>query len=207
MQQRSSEWYAARLGKVTASRISDVMAKGRSGEPSRTRATYMAELVCERLTGQPHESYQSPDMLRGSDVEAQAKASYSLMHGVDLVDGEFDPHPTIDNSGASPDTLIGNDGLAEFKCPKSGTHIDTLLDEKIDRSYILQMQWQMACTGRKYCDFVSFDPNFPVDMQLFVQRIKRDDVVISEIEAEVRKFLAELAGKIGVLNAKYAVAA
>jgi hypothetical protein len=151
MQQNSAEWYEARLGKVTASRIADVMAKGRSGEPSRTRASYMAELICERLTGQRYESFQSADMERGNEVEAQAKASYGFTNAEVMAEGGFDPHPCITDFGASPDTLVGYEGLAEFKCPKSSTHIDTLMGVKIDRGYIFQMQTQMACTGRKWC--------------------------------------------------------
>ncbi len=199
-----SELSPERIGRVTASRVSDVMAKGKGGEPSRTRASYMAELICERLTGDQYDSYQSADMARGNEIEAQAKASYELQTGNVLVQGGFHIHPNIPDFGASPDSEIGEDGLAEFKCPKSSTHIDTLMGDKIDRGYILQMQAQMACTGRKWCDFVSFDPRMPVDMQLFIKRVSRDDGFIAQMETEVTAFLVELEGKIAALNSQYA---
>lgn len=207
MDQQSAEWRAARLGKVTASRVSDVMAKGRNGEPSRTRASYMAELICERLTGEPYDSYQSADMERGSLVEGRAKSTYELLTGLPMTDGGFDAHPVIADFGASPDMLVGSDGLAEFKCPKSSTHIDSLLGDKIDRAYVLQMQAQMACTGRKWCDFVSFDPRMPLDMQMIITRVGRDDVMIAEMEKEVSTFLSDMTAKIEALNSKFKVAA
>lgn len=194
------EWIDARLGRVTASRLSDVMAKGRSGEPSRTRASYMAELICERLTGRQYEGFQSADMARGNELEADAKQAYAFIQGVDIQDGGFDLHPSVPDFGASPDSHVGSEGHAEFKCPKSSTHLDTFLSGKIDREYLLQMQGQMACTGRKWCDFVSYDPRFPLDMQLFIKRVPRDDELIKVIENEVVAFLGELADKMASIG-------
>lgn len=206
MEQRSPEWYAARLGKVTASRIADLMAKTKTGY-STSRANYMAELVCERLTGNPADNYVSPAMQWGIDNEAAAKAAYAFMtdHAVEEIG--FVDHPSIAMAGASPDGLIGTDGLVEVKCPNSASHIETLLSEKIDGKYILQMQWQMACTGRAFCDFVSFDPRLPAEMQLWMKRVNRDDKTIEEINGEVIAFLVQLSDKVGALQSRYKEAA
>lgn len=200
--QGTEEWKQARLGIVTASRLSDVMAKGKSGEPSRTRAAYMAELICERLTGQPYDGFQSADMLRGNEVEAEAKAAYTFMTDAETLDGGFDLHPAIPEFGASPDMLVGNIGLAEFKCPKTSTHLDTIMTGKIDREYLLQMQGQMACTGREWVDFCSFDPRLPSHLRMWTFRVQRDADKIAEIEGEVKLFLAEMDVKLAKLNAK-----
>lgn len=192
-QQRTPEWYAARLGKVTASRIDAVMATGKGGGPSLTRAAYLADLLLERLTGQPADSYRSADMERGQEIEPLAVAAYEARRDVLVEPVSFVPHPTIPNSGASPDGLVDADGLVEIKCPKSHTHLATLKGATIDRGYRLQMQWQMACTGRAWCDFVSFDPRMPAHLQLHVTRVERDAELIAEVEAGVRQFLDELA--------------
>jgi len=199
MEQRSDEWFSARLGKVTASRVSDLMARTKSGY-SASRANYMAELICERLTGQPAERFSNAAMQWGTDTEPHAKAAYSFMRDASVVEVGFVPHPTIPDFGASPDGLVGADGLIEIKCPNTATHIDTLLNDGIDGKYITQMQVQMACTGRQWCDFVSFDPRLPVDMQLFIKRVDRDNGRIQEIEAEVQSFLAEIGKKIDALH-------
>jgi putative phage-type endonuclease len=202
MEQRSPEWFAARLGKVGASRICDVMARTRSGYGA-SRANYLAELVCERLTGVCAESYMNAAMQWGIDQEAAARAAYCFITDCDVEPCGFFDHPTVLMSGASPDGIIGNDGLLEIKCPNSHGHIETLLTGVIDGKYILQMQWQMACTSRAWADFVSFDPRLPAEMQLWVKRVARDDNVIAEIESEVRKFLAELDEKVAALRSRY----
>jgi hypothetical protein len=143
----------------------------------------------------------------GTDTEPQARASYEFASANAVMECGFIDHPSIPNFGASPDGLISDVGLVEIKCPNSANHIETLLNGGIDGKYILQMQVQMACTDRKWCDFVSFDPRLPIDMQIFIQRVPRDDAEIAEIETEVSKFLAELEAKIEALNAKYKVAA
>jgi putative phage-type endonuclease len=199
MEQRTDEWFSARLGKVTASRVSDVVAKTKTGYGA-TRGNYMSQLIVERLTGRSVESFSSSAMQWGTDTEPLARAAYETFKDV-LVDEEgFVQHPTIEMAGASPDGLIGDDGLVEIKCPNTATHIETLIAKKADARYINQMQWQMAVTGRKWCDFVSFDPRMPEDLQLFVTRVERDDKKIAELEAAVIEFLNEVDQKIATLK-------
>lgn len=202
MEQRSPEWFAARLGKVTASRISDLMARTKSGY-SASRANYMAELVCERLTGVKTEGYTNAAMQWGIDNEAAAKAAYSFMTDNAIEDRGFIDHPYIEMAGASPDGLVGKDGLVEVKCPNSASHIETLLSEAIDGKYLLQMQFQMACAVRRWCDFVSFDPRLPPEMQLWIKRVQFDEQVADEIDREVRKFHKELGDKVAALQSRY----
>jgi putative phage-type endonuclease len=203
MEQRSPEWFAARLGRVTASRVADIMAKTKTGY-STSRTNYMAELICERLTNKQAESYQNSAMLWGIEAEPFARETYLEAVSTDcVVEVGFINHPTIDMAGASPDGLVGEDGLVEIKCPNTSTHIDTLIAQAIPAKYITQMQWQMACTGRKWCDFVSFDPRLTEELHIFVKRIDRDDQLIIELEREVEKFLSELDEKISNLNKMY----
>lgn len=197
--QRTPEWFELRLGKVTASRIGDLMAKTRSGY-SASRANYMTELAIQRLTGTVEQGFTSPAMLWGTEQESNARNAYSFFTDNEVNEIAFINHPTIEQAGASPDGLVGDDGLVEIKCPNSATHLDTLLTGKINNKYILQMQWQMACSGRKWCDFVSFDPRFPEDLKIFIKRVERDDKLIAEITAEVKKFLAELDGTMTQLE-------
>jgi len=202
MEQRSPEWFAARLGKVTASRVADLMATTKTGY-SASRANYMAELICERLTGEQAERYGNAAMQWGTETEPQARAAYSFLHDVDVTECGFVLHPTIADFGASPDGLVGECGLVEIKCPNTATHIDTLLSEAVPSKYVTQMQVQMACTGRAWCDFVSFDPRLPADLQLWVKRVQRDETAIQIIEAETVKFLGELAAKVESLRSRY----
>jgi putative phage-type endonuclease len=200
MDQGSLEWLNARIGRVTASRVSDVIAKTKSGYGA-GRSNYEAQLIAERLTGRPQESYTNAAMQHGTDTEPQARALYEFQMDVEVVEVGFVPHPTIEMSGASPDGLVGDDGLLEIKAPQTATHIATLLSGKVPAKYITQMQWQMACTGRAWCDFLSFDPRMPVDLQSFLTRIPRDDTMIADLEDSVRAFLAEVDAKIERLNA------
>jgi putative phage-type endonuclease len=202
MEQRSPEWYAARLGKVTASRVADVIAKTKSGY-SASRANYMAELVCERLTGKQGDFYQNAAMVWGTETEPMARSAYEAHSGNLVTETGLVLHPSIANAGASPDGLIDEDGLVEIKCPNTSTHIDTLLDEKVPSKYVTQIMWQMACTERKWCDFVSYDPRMPDHMQIFVKRVERNDEMIAELEREVEKFLVELEYKITTLDQLY----
>lgn len=204
--QNSPEWFAERLGKVTASRVADVVAKTKSGY-SASRANYMAQLVAERLTGNTQESFSNAAMQWGTATEPEARSAYVFHADCDVVEIGFAPHPTIAMSGASPDGLIGNDGMCEIKCPNTSTHIETLLGGKVPEKYLTQMQWQMACTGRKWCDFVSYDPRMPERMRLFIQRVNRDDKRIDELESEVVGFLAELDEQVKALTRKYPEAA
>lgn len=202
IEQGSKEWKADRAGKATASRIADVMAKTKSG-PAASRANYLAQLVAERLTGEPSEGFVSAAMAHGTATEPEARNAYAFATDNDVVQVGFIPHPTIEWSGASPDGIIGDDGLVEIKCPNTATHIETLLGDGIDRKYVLQMQWQMACTGRKWCDFVSYDPRLPGSMSLHIQRVHRDDLMIAEIQREVSGFLKEVAETVAELQSKY----
>lgn len=206
MIQRSDEWVKIRLGKVTASRIADVTAKTKTGW-SASRANYMAELLSERLTGEPRDTFTNAAMQWGTDMEPQARRVYEFMEGVEVQEVGFVPHPTIGMSGASPDGLVGDLGLVEIKCPSSATHIETLLGAPIDAKYLKQMQWQMACTGREFCDFVSFDPRLPERMQIHIQRVNADQSFITELQKEVAEFLAELDAKEAAILEKYGEAA
>ncbi len=200
--QGSDEWRALRLGKVTASRVADLVAKTKSG-PSASRANYMAQLIAERLTNTPAESYTNAAMVHGTKTEPEARAAYEFYQGVTVEEVAFVPHPTIDQAGCSPDGLVGGDGMVEIKAPNTSTHLDTLLGQMVPAKYINQMQWQMACTGRQWCDFVSYDPRLPESMRLFIKRMPRDDKRIAELEEEVAGFLLEMAVKLSQLNSLY----
>jgi len=198
IEQRTDAWFEARIGKVTASRVADVLAKTKSGY-SASRDNYMAQLVCERLTKQKAEGFTNAAMQHGTETEPLARLSYEVAHNVLVDEMGFIPHPTIEMSGASPDGLVNDDGLIEIKCPNTATHIETLLSETVPTKYYTQMQFQMACTGREWCDFVSFDNRLPPELQLFVKRVPRDDTYIRLMEAEIVQFLAELDDKINKL--------
>jgi len=185
VRQGSEEWLAARVGKVGASRIADIVAKTKSGY-STSRANYAAELIAERLTGKKAEGYTNAAMQWGTDNEPQARAMYEFMRNVSVVEVGIVLHPTIENAQASPDGLVGDDGLVEIKCPLTATHIATLRGGEIDGKYMKQMQWQMACTGRAWCDFCSFDPRLPAEMQLHIRRVSRDPVLIVELARGLR---------------------
>ena len=201
--QRSPEWIQSRLGKVTASRTADVMAQTKSGY-SASRANYMADLICERLTGSRQAGFSSAAMQWGTETEPQARMAYEIMTGANVIETGFVLHPEIAGFGASPDGLIGDDGLIEIKCPNTATHIETLLNDKVPNKYIIQMHVQMICTGRKWCDFVSFDPRLPVDMQMFVRRVECDEALAAQIVTEVQAFIAEMETKIEQLKARTA---
>lgn len=201
-EQGSESWFAIRCGKVTASRVADVIAKTKSG-PSASRANYAAQLVAERLTGKVGESFSNAAMQWGTDNEPDARLAYEFRTDAEVEQVAFVAHPSIDMSGASPDGLVGLDGLVEIKCPNTATHIETLLGQVIPGKYQTQMLWQMACTGREYCDFVSFDPRLPEEMRLFVKRLPRDDARIAEMEAEVTAFLTEITATVAELTRLY----
>lgn len=202
IEQGSTEWKLQRLGRVTASRISDLTAKTKTGWGA-SRANYAAQLVAEILTGVPADSFTNAAMQWGTDTEPQARAAYEFFNGTEVTVAEFVPHPTIKDSGASPDGYVGTDGLLELKCPLTATHIETLLGGSVPSKYIQQMQWQMACTGRTWCDFVSFDPRMPGNMQMFVKRVTRDDAAIAELEMQVRTFIAEIHDTVSKLKSAY----
>lgn len=202
MVQGSDAWKQIRCGKVTASRVSDIMAKTKSG-PAASRANYMAQLICERLTGTPAETYSNAAMVHGTETEPEARSAYEFYQSATVEQVAFVAHPKIDQAGCSPDGLVGSDGLVEIKCPNSATHLETLLGQAVPGKYEAQMQFQMACTGRAYCDFVSYDPRMPENMRLFVRRVPRDDKRIKEIEEEIAAFLLEMAVKLASLTKLY----
>ncbi|WP_426126262.1 lambda exonuclease family protein [Pararhizobium sp. PWRC1-1] len=200
--QGSPEWLALRAGKVTASRVADVIAKTKTGV-SASRAKYAGELIAERLTGQPAERFTNGAMAWGTEKEPDARKAYEFYRDTDVAEVAFVLHPTIADSGASPDGLVDVEGLLEIKCPETHTHIETLLNKAVPSKYVTQMMWQMACTGRKWCDFVSFDPRLPESMQFFCQRVYRDETVIAELECEVVVFINEVRGKVAKLRRLY----
>lgn len=197
--QGSDAWKMLRLGKVTASRIADVVAKTKTGV-SALRANYAAQLIAERLTGVPAETFVNDAMRHGTETEPEARLAYEFSRGVTVEQIAFVVHPTIDQAGCSPDGLIGLDGLVEIKAPNTSTHIDTLLGQSVPSKYINQIQWQLACCKRQWCDFVSYDPRMPEHLRLFVKRVPRDDKRIKELETEVAGFLLEIAVKLSELN-------
>lgn len=190
--QDSVHWRTERVGKVTGSRVADIVARTRTGY-SASRATYLGQLVAERLTGVSGDgTYISAAMQWGIDQEARARAAYAFFSDQDVQLAPFIDHAAIAMAGASPDGLVGADGLVEFKCPNTSTHLETVLTGTIPVRYEIQMLWQMACTGRRWCDFVSYDPRLPQEYSVFVQRLHRNDARIAELEDEVRTFLFEL---------------
>jgi putative phage-type endonuclease len=198
IEQGTPEWFAERCGKATASRIADIVAKTAKGY-STSRANYCAQLVVERLTGTVAESYTNAAMQWGIDTEPDARSTYCFYHSAKVEPVGFIHHPAIDMAGASPDGLVGDVGLVEIKCPISATHIDTLLGKSVPGKYQTQIQWQLACTGRAWCDFVSYDPRMPEHLRLFVSRVHRDNEHIEQLEIEVIKFLAEVDDKLAAL--------
>jgi putative phage-type endonuclease len=198
-EQRTDEWFAQRLGKVTASRVADVMAKTKTGY-SASRENYMAQLVVERLTQTKSESFTNAAMQWGTDQEPFARAAYEAAQGVMVEEVGFMSHPDIEMAGASPDGLVGDDGMVEIKCPNTAGMIEALLTQKVPAKYFAQMQMQIACAGRQWCDYVVFDPRMPVKAQLFVKRVPRDDVFIKEMETEIVKFLSEVDAQVQQLN-------
>ena len=200
MEQRTEEWFAARLGKVTASRVADVLAKIKSGE-SASRKNYKMELVVQRLTNKVGESFTNAAMEWGTEQEPFARMAYEAHTGTFVKEEGFVDHPTIEGFGCSPDGIVG-EGLIEIKCPNTANHIETVLENKAPSKYIPQMQCQMACTGAKWCDFVSFDPRVPEDLQLFVVRVERDQEYIDAMEVEVKQFLSEVLDLFNQLKAR-----
>ena len=195
MEQRSEEWYAARLGKVTASRINDVMASGRGGATSLTRQRYQTDLLAERLTGEITPMPTTAAMEWGTKTEPMARYAYEFLMDEAVTEAPFVPHPSIPDTGASPDGLVGETGLIEIKCPNTATHLRHLETGKIERRYMLQMHWQMCCAQKLWCDFVSFDPRAPDGLKISTTRVARDDELVVEMEAKVKKFIAELTAR------------
>ena len=163
----------------------------------------MAILITERLTKVPQDTYQSPAMLNGIQTEPEARAAYEFMTDAEVKPVGLFLHLSLKGTHASPDGIVGSDGLLEVKCPQPAAHLATLLGEPIPDRYIKQMQWQMLCAGRNWCDFVSYSPVFPEDMKLFVKRVVRDGKMLNELENDVRSFLLELEDKLAALQSRY----
>ncbi|MGL4232668.1 MAG: lambda exonuclease family protein [Casimicrobium sp.] len=189
MIQGSEEWKRARAGKVTASRVADIMATIKSGEAVSV-ANYRAELVVERLTGQPyHSMFANAAMRWGTESEPLARAAYEAESGLLVQECGLIDHPEIAMSAASPDGLVGDDGLIEIKCPDTKTHIECLLDGKPPVKYLHQMTWQIACTRRAWCDFVTYDPRMPSALQMRIMRWQPEPSIVHMLEARVAGFL------------------
>jgi putative phage-type endonuclease len=199
IEQGTPEWKQIRCGKVTASKVADVIAKTKSG-PAASRETYMTQLVLEQLTGKVAESYKNQAMQWGNDTEPLARAAYEKVNNVLVEQVSFVEHPLIHGTGASPDGYVGLFGLVEFKCPESHTHVETLISKKIPQKYFTQMQWQMRVCDRQWCDFVSYDPRLVGNLQLFIQRVEFDPEYVAMLEKEVTSFINELDAKVNLLK-------
>jgi len=199
VEQGSPEWHAARVGSLGASQIKDAFARTKSGWGA-SRKNLIAQIVAERLTGEPSECFCSADMMRGTELEPEARRAYEFMTGNGVEEVGLYGHPTIEGTHASPDGLVGEEGLLEIKCPRTANHIDYILGGKPPAQYVPQMLWQMACAGRKWCDFVSYDPRMPIEHQLFIVRLERDDEAIKQMEADCADFMREVEEIITKLN-------
>ncbi len=201
IEQRSEQWFAARCGSLGASQIADAISKSKDGKAfGSTSANLRAKLVVERLTGIQEDGFKTAAIQHGIDSEEAARLAYEAHTGAFVTEVGLYKHPAIEGTHASPDGLVGDDGLIEIKCPNSATHIDTLKTEKVPTKYLYQMQWQMRCTDRQWCDYVSFDPRLPENLRLFVKRILRDDALIAKLEAEVVQFLKGVSDDVEALQ-------
>ena len=200
--QGTEEWRMQKAGKASASRIWEVAARTKSGKGA-SYYNYMSDLLCERVTGRPLDRFVTAAMLEGTAREPDARAAYEFERGVEVQQVGFIDHPTIAMSGASPDGLVGDDGMIEIKSPQLSAHIDTLLTETIPDKYVKQMLFQMSVTGRQWVDYVSFNPDLPEHMALWIKRVHRDEKAIQELEANVQEFLSELDAKVKALREKY----
>jgi len=212
MEQKSPEWFAARLGSLGSSRIAEATATIKSGGYGAGRDRVLADLVCEQITGASAEGFKSFAMVQGIEREPAGREAY-LRH---INKGRFDDeimikeiglvrHPKIAWAHASPDGLVGKDGLLELKCPERHTHYDTLRTEKVPEQYVKQVQWQLTCTGRKWCDFASYNPDWPEPMQLWVRRLHRDPEMIKKLESEATIFVHELLERVAWSCKRYGI--
>jgi putative phage-type endonuclease len=197
--QGTAEWQQLRLGKVTASRVADILSKTKSGY-STSRGNYLIELALQRVTGTVEESFTNATMQWGTDNEPYARMAYEAENNLFVEQVAFVDHPSINWFGCSPDGLVVSDGLVEIKCPNSATHWATVKSKEVPTKYIYQIQSQIACTQRDWNDFVSYDPRMPEKSKLFVQRVYRDEKIISEIESAVKQFLEEVEKEVELMK-------
>lgn len=202
MEQRTEEWLKARCGSLGASQLNEALATTKSGWGA-SRENIKNRIIAERLTGIPSEGFTNQAMQWGVDNEDGARRAYELHTGVFVDELGIAPHPTIKHTHASPDGLVGEDGLIEIKCPNTTTHIETLKANKAPSKYMRQMLWQMRCTNRQWCDFVSFDPRLPKHLQLFITRVHRDEDALAKLEEQVAEFLLEVEREIETLNREF----
>ena len=191
IEQGSEEWLKIRLGKVTASRVADILAKTKSG-PSASRQNYLIELALQRVTGTFEQSFTTPAMQDGIDRESQARVLYEVTTSNFVDQTPFIDHPTIVGFGASPDGLVNLDGMCEIKCRANAGHWEVIKSKEIPKKYWIQQQAQLSCANRVWNDYVGYNPNFPDKSKLFVQRVYRDETFINEMELEIKKFLKEV---------------
>lgn len=203
MEQRTEEWLKARCGSLGASQLNEALATTKTGWGA-SRENLKNRIIAERLTGIPAETFKNAAMEWGSAQEDNARKAYEAHTGVFVDEMGISYHPVLQFTHASPDGLVGDDGLIEIKCPNTTTHIETLKAKKAPSKYINQMMWQMRCTDRQWCDFVSFDPRLPSHLQLFIVRVERDEAIIADLEAKVAEFLTEVEKEIERLNEEFA---
>jgi YqaJ-like viral recombinase domain len=204
MDQRSPEWFQARTGSLGGSKVKDAFARlKKSGDRMQVSIDLMYELAAERITGVPARRVNARGW--GRDHEDEARGSYAFLTNLPVVQIGLIPHPTIANAHSSPDSLVGDEGGLEIKCPTSATHLKTLLEDAVPEEHLPQVYWNLACAGatRRWWDFVSYDPRFPPEMRLFVKRVERDEEAIAKAEAEAIAFLVELEGKLASLRERY----
>lgn len=199
VEQGTAEWHELRRGKVTASRVADILAKTKTG-PSASRQNYLIELALQRTTKTIEPSYTNAAMERGTATEPQARVAYEVKTGNFVDQVAFIDHPTIQGFGCSPDGLVGKDGLLEIKCPNSATHWEYFKSKEPPKKYFIQMQAQMAVTGAKWCDFVSFDPRMPERSQLLIVNVPRDPEFILYMETEIKQFLSEVEAEVKLME-------
>lgn len=201
--QRSPEWFASRAGRVTASAVAKVLTKIKAGEAA-DRKNYKAQVVVERLTGQPAPSgYVNAAMQRGIELEAEARMEVEVRTGLLVVESGFWIADDL-MIGASPDGLIDDDGILEIKVPSLATHMDYVRNGGLPAEYKPQVQFQLEVTARKWCQFVSYAPEFPEHLQLHSVRVERDEDYIKTMMDEVKQFLAEVDQIVEQLSKKAA---
>jgi predicted phage-related endonuclease len=206
MLQGSDEWRQARCGSVGASDAPRVVRRTKSGY-SADRESLMAEKVLERLTGAPVEIFKTQAMLQGTAREPEARMLYEVVRGAEVAEVGLIPHPSIKGTHCSPDGFVGEAGLIEIKAPMAAAHLNTLLTETISEAHLVQVMWQLSCTRRSWCDYVSYNPDFPAPMQVWIKRVVRDAAFIGELEREIATFIKEIDRKVEQLSRRYAMAA